>query len=371
VLPESPEEILPLLVRGSSFLTDETYLKPVLANDALLFSDWGCNQDSDSDEKMSGLDDQKARGASSVSPTETITRLQNENMALQAQLAAAREAMQAMSETMQRVVSDGKHVSASSVDNQDTSSSSSDDDEKPGDAKEKKIEKERRQAENDYFGGYSVRDIHELMLRDTARTLAYRDFMYENKALFHDKVVLDIGCGTGILSMFAARAGARKVIGIDRADIIDKARLIVADNHLQDTITLIKSKVEEAELPVSQVDIIISEWMGYFLLYESMLPSVLFARDRYLAPGGYVFPSAASMYIAGAELAAFKQHTQGFWQDVYGFDMRVLLDPSEKHPSTTAQTINMNNLITSTATLQVAIITIVLFCFRFFDKYYL
>lgn len=47
-------------------------------------------------------------------------------------------------------------------------------------------------------------------------------------------------------------------------------------------ITLIKGKVEEVELPVDKVDIIISEWMGYFLLYESMLDTVLYARDKWL-----------------------------------------------------------------------------------------
>ena len=50
-------------------------------------------------------------------------------------------------------------------------------------------------------------------------------------------------------------------------------------------ITLIKGKMEEIVLPVDKVDIIISEWMGYFLLYESMLDTVLYARDRYLVSG--------------------------------------------------------------------------------------
>ena len=52
------------------------------------------------------------------------------------------------------------------------------------------------------------------MLKDEVRTLTYRNSMYHNKHLFKDKVVLDVGCGTGILSMFAAKAGARKVIGV-------------------------------------------------------------------------------------------------------------------------------------------------------------
>ena len=51
--------------------------------------------------------------------------------------------------------------------------------------------------------------------------------------------------------------------------------------------------MEEIVLPVEKVDIIISEWMGYFLLYESMLDSVLWARDKYLVPGGKMLPDRA------------------------------------------------------------------------------
>lgn len=74
------------------------------------------------------------------------------------------------------------------------------------------------------------------MLKDTVRTDAYRDFIYGNKNLFKGKVVLDVGCGTGILSMFCAKAGAAKVIAVDNSDIIDKAREIVFDNRLGDII---------------------------------------------------------------------------------------------------------------------------------------
>ena len=99
---------------------------------------------------------------------------------------------------------------------------------------------------------------------------------------------MDIGCGTGILSIFASTAGAKHVYGIEFADIANYAKKIIEVNKLSDKITIIQSKVEEAVLPVDKVDIIISEWMGYFLLYESMLDTVLFARDKWLKKDGYV-----------------------------------------------------------------------------------
>lgn len=55
------------------------------------------------------------------------------------------------------------------------------------------------------------------MLKDEVRTLTYRNSMYHNKHVFKDKIVLDVGSGTGILSMFAAKAGAKKVYGVRRA----------------------------------------------------------------------------------------------------------------------------------------------------------
>ncbi|KAJ2985410.1 hypothetical protein NUW58_g5545 [Xylaria curta] len=141
-----------------------------------------------------------------------------------------------------------------------------------------------------YWESYAGVDIHETMLKDTVRTDAYRDFIYNNKHLFAGKTVLDIGCGTGILSMFCARAGASRVLAVDASDIIYKARENIYRAGLSDTITTLHGKMEEVTLPVDQVDIIVSEWMGYCLLFEAMLPSVLYARDKYLAPGGLMVP---------------------------------------------------------------------------------
>merc|ERR1711868_8565 len=100
-----------------------------------------------------------------------------------------------------------------------------------------------------YFDSYAHFGIHEEMLKDEVRTLTYRNAFYHNKHLIRGKVVLDIGCGTGILCMFAAKAGAKKVIGIECSNIVDHARNIIKANHFEDTIELIKGKVEEVTLP--------------------------------------------------------------------------------------------------------------------------
>ncbi|OLY85263.1 Protein arginine N-methyltransferase 1 [Smittium mucronatum] len=183
-----------------------------------------------------------------------------------------------------------------------------------------------------YFDSYAHFGIHEEMLKDKVRTNSYKDAILNNKHLFKDKIVLDVGCGTGILSMFAAKAGAKHVMGVDMSNIIDKAQLIIEENGFAGKITLLKGKMEEVILPYPEVDIIISEWMGYFLLYESMLDTVLVARDKYLVPGGLMFPDKASMIIAGIEDGPYKEEKISFWDDVYGFKMSCIKETALNEP---------------------------------------
>lgn len=106
--------------------------------------------------------------------------------------------------------------------------------------------------------------------------------------------------------------------------IITKAKEIVEVNGLADKITLLQGKMEDVVLPFPKVDIIISEWMGYFLLYESMLDTVLWARDKYLVPNGLIFPDKATIFMAGIEDGEYKDEKIGFWDNVYGFDYSPL-----------------------------------------------
>ena len=160
--------------------------------------------------------------------------------------------------------------------------------------------------------------------------MAYLNFIKENKSLFEGKVVIDVGCGTGILSMFAVRyGGARKVFALEPSRMAFQAIETINDNGIDaDKITVINAPVEskEADRIISafgeKADIVISEWMGYFMLFENMLPSVMFARDRFMKPDGIMAPSKADLYIDATDSQDIHKEFVSFWDDVYGFKMR-------------------------------------------------
>ncbi|WYZ37427.1 hypothetical protein EsH8_II_000933 [Colletotrichum jinshuiense] len=277
-------------------VSDDRFLKPVIEDDALIMS--LTELDLDDDESPGGAQ-QAAQSASSRE-----TQLEEELERLKAQFANYRTAVE---QTLDQRWGDDAALAPKS--------------EKPRDEDDKGVRKDESQY---YWESYAANDIHETMLKDKVRTDSYRDFVYNNKALFKDKVVLDIGCGTGILSMFCAKAGASKVFAVDKSDIIDKARENVFNNGLADKVTCIRGRVEDISLPVDQVDIIISEWMGYCLLYEAMLNSVLVARDRFLKPDGLIAPSISTIWMAPVSDPEYVTDFITFWDDVYGFDMKSM-----------------------------------------------
>ncbi|KAF9265191.1 S-adenosyl-L-methionine-dependent methyltransferase [Marasmius fiardii PR-910] len=188
----------------------------------------------------------------------------------------------------------------------------------------------KRDDDSHYFQSYDAHDIHAVMIQDKIRTSTYARYILQSPHIFENATVLDVGCGTGILSLFAARAGAKKVIAVDASDIAIKAEKIVEANDLQAVITVVHGKVEDIDLTEllqhssGKVDVIISEWMGYALLYESMLDSVLVARDRFLKPGGVLAPSQCKMMLAICDAGEILKDRVTFWGDVYGFDLSIM-----------------------------------------------
>lgn len=171
-----------------------------------------------------------------------------------------------------------------------------------------------------YFSEYEDLEVHEIMLRDRPRQEAYKNAIMKNADLFKDKIVMDVGAGTGILSALCAKAGAKLVYAIEATNLAKIALTVMEENNLTATVKIIHSKVEDFVLPptAEKVDIIISEWMGFYLLHEGMLDSVIFARDNFLKSDGYMFPSEATIYVAPCSVPSRFDD----WDDVDGVSLK-------------------------------------------------
>ncbi|TKY69044.1 arginine N-methyltransferase 6 [Spatholobus suberectus] len=198
-----------------------------------------------------------------------------------------------------------------------------------------------------YFHSYSHLGIHQEMIKDRVRTDTYRDAIMQHQSYIAGKVVVDVGCGTGILSIFCAQAGAKRVYAIDASDIALQANEVVKANNLSDVVVVLHGRVEDVEID-EEVDVIISEWMGYMLLYESMLGSVITARDRWLKPGGLILPSSATLYMAPVTHTDRYSDSVDFWRNVYGIDMSAMVSLAKQcafeEPS--VETITGENVLT-------------------------
>ncbi len=165
---------------------------------------------------------------------------------------------------------------------------------------------------------YGCIDGHDCMLKDRVRCEAFRKAIFET--VTPGSAVLDVGAGTGLLSLFAAQAGARIVYAVERTEIAEFARHIVSENDFGDRIKVIRNDIESIELP-EQVDVIVSEWLGGYALDENLLPVVVQARDRWLKPGGRMIPETTRSLIVPAYDMSHQQDVD-FWNSYpYGVDL--------------------------------------------------
>jgi SAM-dependent methyltransferase len=142
---------------------------------------------------------------------------------------------------------------------------------------------------------YAEFEVHRTMICDRVRTGAFRRAI--ESVVRPGDIVLDVGAGSGILSVFAARAGAARVYAVERTPAAALARELAAANGAAETVRVIHGDVMDVELP-ERVDVIVSEWLGGFGIDEGMLVPVIAARDRWLKPGGVMIPRLVMAWAA-------------------------------------------------------------------------
>ncbi|KAK9801381.1 hypothetical protein WJX73_003246 [Symbiochloris irregularis] len=305
-----PSEVVATLRQGTNdILKTDDNLLPVLEEDGLLLFDF------DSLEAEDGPGVSVAQSRHGEAPDELL-KLQKENEALKSMLVQLRQA-----------TFPDQELAASTSDARKTSPPPSPEHNTAPSRKFRPTQTAAaRRIDQSYFDSYSHMGIHREMLADRSRTEGYASAITACVKANPGSVVLDVGCGTGILGMLAARAGARQVIGVEGSPAMaSMAEAICHANGLSASnggpISIVPGLVEQvAELPVQQVDVLVSEWMGYALLFESMLGSVIYARDRWLRPGGVMLPDTASLFVAGA---AANKDDLAFW-DTVDFDLGTM-----------------------------------------------
>uniref|UniRef100_A0A7N5P6T2 Protein arginine N-methyltransferase 2-like n=1 Tax=Ailuropoda melanoleuca TaxID=9646 RepID=A0A7N5P6T2_AILME len=103
------------------------------------------------------------------------------------------------------------------------------------------------------------------MLADQPRTTKYHNVILQNKESLKDKVILDVGCGTGIISLFCVTQRGPAVYAVEASEMAQHTGQLVMQNGFADIITVFQQKVEDVVLP-EKVDVLVSEWMGTCLL---------------------------------------------------------------------------------------------------------
>jgi hypothetical protein len=157
---------------------------------------------------------------------------------------------------------------------------------------------------------YLTVSAHRPMVFDEVRNRAYGEAL--RQVIHPTSVVLDLGAGTGILGLMAARLGARRVYLVEPEDILAVGAEIARSNVLDSVVQCLQGRIEDVRLP-EPADVVVSVFTGNLLLAEDLLPSLFYARDHALAPQGVLIPSAATMEAVPVSAAAVHDREIAVW----------------------------------------------------------
>lgn len=166
---------------------------------------------------------------------------------------------------------------------------------------------------------FRVIDYHRELLADETRTNAYRDAIL--RIVRPGDVVVDLGCGSGILSFFACQAGASHVYAIDQTRAADMASFLAKRLGFADRISVLRQESREVELP-QRANVLITETMGVLGFDEHIAGHVRDARERLLVPDARIIPGRVSACLVPVELDHHYEQHINFWSEPhYGFDL--------------------------------------------------
>jgi protein arginine N-methyltransferase 1 len=149
------------------------------------------------------------------------------------------------------------------------------------------------------------------MMADQVRMAAYTQAL--RQSVKPGCLVLDIGTGAGIFALLACRFGARRVIAIEPSDTIQVARQLAAANGYADRIVFIQDYSTRVTLS-ERADVIISDLRGVLPLFQQHIPSIIDARQRFLAPGGILIPQRDTVWATVVQAPELYQHLVGPWE---------------------------------------------------------
>jgi protein arginine N-methyltransferase 1 len=184
-------------------------------------------------------------------------------------------------------------------------------------------------AEDEYFTAYGDLGVHSLMLRDAPRMEFFIRTFERLAEEIRGKRVLEVGAGTGVLSLLCWKiCQPKQIVAVEATkETAELAEEIVSRNGASDVITVVNSRVEELEIASSTFDVLISEWMGFYLLHEGMLDSVLYARDHFCknpAQGLVMIPDFATISCSAWYAEKFLHERVWSWGDYLGLDFSSL-----------------------------------------------